>query len=141
MEMGPQEMKDAVRRFVTGIFDEGNFALLNEMTTEGYTFTIPRPGRISGEAFVGVVTEFRSAFSVIRNSYEEQVAEGNVVVTRGTTHVTQPAPTDDPDATGKTASVPWVIFTRFDGERISEQWEVWDELGLMYELGAIPKPD
>ena len=139
--MGPQEMKDATRRFVTGIFDEGNFSLLDEMTTEGYSFTIARPGRISREAFVDVVTEFRSAFSVIRNTYEEQVAEGNVVVTRGTNHATQPAPTDDPDATGTTASVPWVTFTRFEGERISEQWEFWDELGLMYQLGAIPEPD
>jgi predicted ester cyclase len=69
------------------------------------------------------------------------VAEENVVVTRGTTHVTQTAPTDDPDGTGRTASAPWVTFTRIDGERISEQWEVWDELGLMYQLGAIPEPE
>jgi len=139
--MGPQEMKHATRRFVTGIFDEGDYALLDEMTTDGYSFTITRPGRIPRETFVELVTEFRSGFSVIRNTYEEQVAEGNVVVTRGTTLATQPASSDYPDATGNTASVPWVIFTRFEGDRISEQWEVWDELGLMYQLGAIPEPD
>lgn len=139
--MDPREMKDATRRFMTGIFDEGNFALLDEMTTDGYSFGIARPGVIAREDFVETISGFRSAFSVIRNTFEEQVAEGNVVVTRGTTHATQPPPADDPNASEKTASVPWVVFTRFDGNRISEQYEVWDELGLMYQLGAIPEPE
>jgi len=139
--MDPQRMKDATRRFITGIFDDGNFDLLGEMTTDSYSFSIARPGVIPKETFVEAVSGFRSGFSLIRNSYEEQVAEGNVVVTRGTTHATQATAVDDPDATAKAASVPWVIFTRFEGDRISEQYEVWDELGLMYQLGVIPEPE
>jgi len=138
--MGPQEMKDATRRFVTGIFDEGNFDLLEEMTTDDFSFSIPRPGLIPKESFPDVVGGFRSSFSAVRNTFEDQVAEGSLIVTRGTTHVTQAPPDDDPGASLRTASVPWIIFTRFEGERISEQYEVWDELGLMYQLGAIPEP-
>ena len=137
--MGPQEMKDAARRFITGLFDEGNLALVEEMTTEGFSFFIPRPGVIPREALSEAVSGFRSAFASIRNTYEEQVAEGNVVVTRGTSHITQ-APSPEGPGEAKTASVPWVIFTRFEGDRIAENWEVWDEFGLMIQLGAIPDP-
>lgn len=138
--MDPQHMKDATRRFITGVFDEGNFDLLDEMTTDNFSFTIARPGVIPKETFAEAVSGFRSGFSVIRNTYEEQLAEGNVVVTRGTTHATQAPVAEDSREPAKTASVPWVIFTRFEGDRISEQYEVWDELGLMYQLGAIPEP-
>jgi ketosteroid isomerase-like protein len=139
--MGPQEMKDATRRFMTAVFDRGDFGVLDEMTTEDYTFSIARPGTIPRQDFPEAVGEFRSTFSSVRNTFEEQVVEGTVVVTRGTSHVTQPAPSDDPDSTEKQASVPWVVFTRFDGDRISEQYEVWDELGLLHQLGAITEPE
>lgn len=139
--MNAQEMKDASRRFMTGVFDEGDFALFDEMTTDGYAFTIARPGLIPKREFVDTVRGFRSGFSVIRNTFEEQVIEGNVVVTRGTSHVTQLAPADDRNAIPMEASVPWIVFTRFEGDLISEHYEVWDELGLMYQLGAIPEPE
>jgi predicted ester cyclase len=39
-------------------------------------------------------------------------------------------------ATGRKVSVPWVIITRFAGERISEDWELYDENGLLHQLDA-----
>ena len=139
--MGPQEMKEATLRFMTGVFDEGNFDLFDEMTTSGYSFSIARPGLIRKEDFVGAISEFRSGFSSIRNTFDEQVVEGNVVVTRGTTHLIQAEPAEDPGGDAKQAAVPWVVFTRFEGDLISGQYEVWDELGLMHQLGAIPEPE
>jgi len=31
-----------------------------------------------------------------------------------------------------------VVFTHFDGDRIAKDWEVYDELGLLMQIGAIP---
>ena len=42
--MNAQQMKDASRRFMTGVFDEGDFALFDEMTMDGCSLTIARPG-------------------------------------------------------------------------------------------------
>ena len=36
-------------------------------------------------------------------------------------------------------ATPWVVFTLFDGDRIVQDWEVRDELGLMMQIGAIPE--
>lgn len=132
--MGPQEMKDTVRRFVTGIFDETNFGLVEEMTTDGFTFSLPRVGTITKEAFVETMSAYRSAYSVVRNTFEEQVVEGDMVVTRGTSHVTQAESVEE----ARSASVPWVMFTRFEGDLIAENWELWDELGSNMQLGVGP---
>lgn len=136
--MGPQEMKDTVRRFVTGIFDETNFGLVEEMTTDGFTFSLPRVGTITKEAFVETMSAYRSAYSVVRNTFEEQVAEGDMVVTKGTSHVTQAESAVEPGVAPQSASVPWVMFTRFEGDRIAENWELWDELGSNIQLGVGP---
>jgi predicted ester cyclase len=139
--MDPSEMKATVRKWLTGIFDEGNFDLVDEMTAEGYAFHIARPGMIKREVFVETIAASRAAYTGINNTFEEQIAEGNVVVSRGTTRATHTGMLGDLEPTGKTVAVPWVIFTRFEGDRIIEDRELWDELGLMYQLGAIPEPE
>jgi len=137
--MDAQEMKDTARRWLTGIFDNADFSLIEAMTADGYTFHIARPGTLDAAALPEVITAFRTAFPDLNNTIEEQIVEGNVVVTRGTTHGTHQGPLGDLSATGKTVATPWVVFTRFDGDRIVQDWEVWDELGLMMQIGAIPE--
>ena len=61
-----------------------------------------------------------------------------MVVTRGTTRGTHLGPFGDLPATGKALSVPWVTFTRFDGDRITAEWQVYDALRAMNQLGVIP---
>jgi len=137
--MDAQEMKDTARRWLTGIFDNADFGLIEEMTADGYSFYVPRPGTMDAGTLTEVVTAFRTALPDLNNTFEEQIVEGNVVVTRGTTHGTHQGPLGDLPATGKTVAIPWVVFTRFDGGRIVEDWEVYDELGLMMQIGAIPE--
>jgi predicted ester cyclase len=64
-----------------------------------------------------------------------------VVVSRGTTHGTPQGPLGDLPATGKVVRVPWVIFTRFDADRIVEAWELYDEFRFMKQPGLIPESE
>jgi hypothetical protein len=136
--MDAQEMKDTARRWITGIFDEGNFDLIQELTTEDYFFYMPNPGKISRDDLPGLVTGFRTAIPDLHNTIHEQLSEGDVVVTRGTTQGTHDGPLGDLPATGNPVKSEWVIFTRFSGDRISQDWEVYDEMGAMTQMGAIP---
>ncbi len=139
--MNAQEMKDTTRRWMTGIFDNGNFDLIEELAAEGYTFHHPRLGVVERDGFADLAKLFRSAFPDLNNTFEEQVVDGNTVVTRGTTRGTHQAPMGDLPATGKSIVIPWVTFTRFDGERIVGEWQMYDGLRVLNQLGVIPEDD
>lgn len=63
-----------------------------------------------------------------------------MVVTRGTTRGTHRGPFAGIAPTGKTIAVPWVIVTSFRGDRIVADWEIYDALGMMTQLGVAPVP-
>jgi len=67
-----------------------------------------------------------------RNTIEGQVVDGEIVVTRGTTHRTD-------TATARAIEIPWMIWTRFAGDKIAEDWEVYDKPASAHETGAVPK--
>ncbi len=43
-------------------------------------------------------------------------------------------------ATGKQVTVTGIWILRLAGGKIAEQWGVFDSLGLMQQLGAVPPP-
>jgi len=91
------------------------------------------------DALKELVNFYRNAFPDLSNTIEEQIAEGNKVVTRGTTRETHQGPLGNIPASGKRIAVPWVMITRFDEEKIAEELEVYDALDFMQQIGAIPR--
>lgn len=136
--MKPQEMKDTARRWIQGIFDNADYDMIAKMTTEDYAYVLPRPGRVSREDLPGLIDGFRASIPDLHNVIHEQVVDGNVVVTRGTTHGTNTGPLGDIPPSGKAIQTDWIIFTRFVEEKIAEDYEIFDEMGVMMQMGAIP---
>jgi steroid delta-isomerase-like uncharacterized protein len=139
--MDSQSLKDMTRRWIVGVFDERNFGLIAEMNSEDCVFHLNGMEPFGAETLRSVHSSFVTAFPDLHNTIEKQVAEGNVVATRGTTHGTHQGPLGKIAATGKSVSVPWMIFTRFDGGRIVENHEIYDEAALMKQLGVAPESD
>jgi predicted ester cyclase len=44
-------------------------------------------------------------------------------------------------ATGKRVTVHGISIMRFEGGKIAEAWDNWDQLGLLTQIGAFPTPD
>ena len=137
--MDSQTLKEMTHRWIIGLWDENNFDLIGEMTAEGWTFGVNQLDPYGADTFPEAVSMYRKAFPDMKNTIEEQVVEGDVVVTRGTTRGTHQGPLDEIPATGKKVAVPWVIFTRFKNGRIVEDWEIFDEHGFFKQLGIIPE--
>jgi hypothetical protein len=136
--MDAQEMKDAARRWISGVWDGADYSLIREMTSEGYTFTLPREVVIPREGLPDLIETYRASIPDLRNTIHEQLVDGNVVVTKGTTFGTHTGPFGDLTPTGKPIVCEWVMFTRFEGDRIVEDWEIFDEFGVMVTMGAVP---
>ncbi len=128
-----------VQRWVTEMWAGGNLGLVDEFTTPDYVFRAPGIGEVRGrQALKELATQFRTAFPVYINTIEDQLAAGDRVATRGATRGTHEAAFDDIPATGRSVTVEWIPISRFEGARIVEEWEVYDALGLLQQLGAVP---
>jgi predicted ester cyclase len=71
------------------------------------------------------VAGYRSAFPDARSSVEDQIAEGDKVVTRWR-------------ARGDEFEMDGVTIERIEDGRIAEVWVARDELGLLRQLGVVP---
>ena len=72
---------------------------------------------------------------------EEVVAEGDRVAGRFTMQGTHAGTLFGIPATGKVVEVGVMVIARFDeAGRWVEDWNSWDQLGMMQQLGVIPTP-
>jgi len=130
--------KAAARRWILGIWDGGELNLLDELASSSYSYSTPGRADLRGQAFKDFVTETRAAFPDLRNTIEEQIAQGSKVVTKGTTRGTQQGPFVGIPPTGRAIVSPWVIITEFEGGKVARDWEIFDALGIVQQLGAMP---
>ena len=85
-----------------------------------------------------VLGGLRSAFQGMHWSIEEQIEEGDKVVTRFVWSGEHCAEFFGVPATGRTVTVWGVVIDRFVDEKIKETRIIMDGLGLMAQLGVFP---
>ncbi len=134
--MTSDKNKELVRRWMTGIWDDGNTQLLQELAVDNYFYYAPGQGEFRDESFIGFVNAVRAAIPDLNNTFEEQIAEGDTVVTRGITRGTHQGAFGDIAASGNAIEVPGVMITKIKDGQITEEWEIFDTLTFMTQLGA-----
>ncbi len=95
------------------------------------------PGLDGQKAFIGM---FISAFPDIKMTVEDEIAEGDKVVTRWTAAGTHTGELMGIPATGKQVTMKGVDINRFSGGKNVEHWGQLDQMGLMQQLGVVPPP-
>ena len=137
--MSNEARKRAVYRWVTEGWGGGNIALVDELIGPDYVYRALGMPEVRGAAGIReMVTTVRAALPDLTNTVELQVAEGDIVVTRGTTRGTHLGPWAETPASGNSVTLPWVLISRFDGDKIVDEFEAFDTLGMMQQIGAIP---
>lgn len=140
-------MSDANKAIVQKWFDASNnhdFAAYNEICTPDYVHHDPNLPvqdadletfkQIIGGGFVG-------AFPDLSLKVDDMIAEGDRVAVRwhflGTHNGELPGDPPLPP-TGKSISVDSTSVHRVADGRVAEAWVIFDVLGMMQQLGAIP---
>jgi steroid delta-isomerase-like uncharacterized protein len=98
----------------------------------------PNAGLHGPEGYKRSAAMYRAAFPDLRMKVEDQIAEGDKVVTRWTATGTHDGDLPGFPATGRTSTVTGIGIDRFEGGLIVETWGNWDTLGMMQQLGAVP---
>jgi len=134
--------KALARRLVEEAFNAGRLEVTDELIASDFVGHDPSlPGEVRGPAGVKeVIAGYRAAFPDIRVMIEDQIADGDLVVTRWRATGTHQGELMGMSATGKQATVTGITIDRIVGGRIAESWDNWDTLGMMQQLGAIPAP-
>jgi predicted ester cyclase len=139
--MSTETNKALIRR----IFEEGMNGNRPEVYDEtiapdyvNYDFPAPAPGR---EGFKIVTAMFQAAFPDMRTVLEDEIAEGDKVVTRGYFTGTHKGEFMGIPPTGKTIKVGYIDIWRVANGRGKDNWVQMDMLGLMQQLGVIPAPE
>jgi len=139
--MSTEQNKAIARRFLEEVFGQGKLAVVDEIFAPDHIDHGPStlPGMPTGpEGSKMVVTIYRNAFPDIHFTIDEQIAEGDKVVTRWTGRGTHKGELAGIPATGKSATVTGVGVDRIVNGKIVESWGIFDQFGMMQQLGIIP---
>ena len=141
--MSLEENKAITRRFLDEIFAGGNLELVDELFAPNFVLHDPSvPQEVRGlEAMKQYITMYRTAYPDTHFTVEDQIAEGDEVVTRWTGQGTHQGELMGIAPTGNRVTVTGIEIDRISGGKIEETWVNYDALGMMQQLGIIPQSE
>ena len=141
--MSTEQNKATFQRYVEEVGNEGNLELADEIFDRYLAHqsdgSVLERGPEDVKRFMG---EFREAFPDFHSTIEDQIAEGDKVVTRWTMRGTHQGEFRGIAPTGKQITVTGIGIFRFSDEgKVIESWDNFDQLGMMRQLGVVPSPE
>ena len=126
-------------------WNQGNVAPLDEILASDYIHHDPgRPDVRSREDYKRWLAESHNLFPDLQIIGEDQVAEGDKVVTRWTFNGTNTGDFETPaplPATGRKVAFMGMNIYRFAGGKIVEEWFLEDTMGMLQQLGFMPEAE
>ena len=119
----------------------GNFDAFDEFVVPDYVDNDPIPGQKSGrEGLKDAYRMFLAAFPDVWFTFEDLIAEGDLVVGRGVIKGTHKGDFLGIPPSGKELHWTGTRMFRVRNGKVVEGWINLDFLGLMQQMGAIPAP-
>ncbi len=129
------------RRAIDEVWNQGKLEAIAELFAQNAVFTDPSApgGKFTGpEGMKQFVQVYQGAFPDLRLTINDQIAEGDKVVTRWTATGTQTGALMAIAPTGKHGTVTGINIERYQGGQVVESWSSYDMLGLLQQLGVVP---
>ena len=137
-----EENKALARRWFEEVFNAQNFDVADEITAQDTVNHDPTltdlPSGPEGDRHV--VNLYHGAFPDAQITVEDQIAEGDRVVTRWTGRGTHQGELLGVPPSGNRVEISGITINRVSGGKIAETWTNYDALGMMQQIGALPSP-
>jgi steroid delta-isomerase-like uncharacterized protein len=135
-----EQNKELARKVFEDVQTDGNAEIIDELVTADYVGHTPL-GDIHGpEGARQFDAMLHEAFPDKTVTIEDQIAEGDRVVTRWVCHGTHNGQFQGLSPTGKKIALTGTTIFRIANGKLVEGWTQPNLLGLMQQLGAIPEP-
>lgn len=137
--MNITEKKAFSRRLIETVWNEGKVDTLDTFLTPNHRYTDASSSlhEIGIDALKKHVLSFRKAFPDAKFKIEDQIAEGEKLVTLLTVTATHEGEFMGLPASHKNASLPAISIERFEGDKVAEVFVLWDALTFMRIAGGL----
>ena len=86
------------------------------------------------------IAMYKTAFPDLKTTIEDEIAEGDRVVTRWTLRGTHQGEIEEfGPPTGRRMELKGITINRIEGGKIAEEWEIFDTLSMLKQLGLAPE--
>ncbi len=140
--MSAEEYKEKARRLMEEAFGGGKVEVIDEVLDPDFVCYDPNSesGEVRGaDTFKQEIEYFRQAVPDLTYTVEDQIADGEKVVTRWKASGTHEGEFFGIPGSGNRIEMTGIQIDRFDGEsgKMVEEWPEYDLLGAMRQIGAI----
>jgi predicted ester cyclase len=132
------QRKRTMERVVDEIVRDAKLDAVDELYTPDFLWHAPGVELRGREQLKGLFRDFRKAFPARTYTYELMLFTGDYVVSRWILNGVQKGPIMGVKNTGKRVRTSGITIARFAGSQIAEEWEEFDGLGMLRQLGALP---
>jgi predicted ester cyclase len=127
-----------VRRNFEELWHRGNVDYLDEICGADFVAHDALAGDVDREGLKSIVRMFRDAIPDIRFRLDDVLVSGSYCTVRWTSTGTHRGQLMDIAPTGRSVEVRGIGIARYANDKEQENWEMWDVMGLMQQLGAVP---
>lgn len=137
-----EQNKSVERRLLEEVYGQGKLEVIDELVASDFVGhgTAADGGDQGRDAYKQSVVEMRGAFPDLQLTVEDQIAEGDKVVTRWRARETHAGTFQGVPPTGKLGEISGTIIDRLADGKVVECWSNTDDLGLLQQLGVVPAP-
>lgn len=136
--MSTEANKAVVRRWAEEVLSKGNLTTIDELFAADYVDHTNPPGWPPGSiGHKQIIALYHTAFPDFHYTIEQEIAEGDMVVIRGTYQMMHQGEFFGIAPTGKRATTTGMHLFRLADGKIVEHWCNNDDLGVMRQLGVV----
>ena len=133
------DIKALARTTIEELFDKGRTGYLDEVSELSFIGHDPVSQKSVGlDEEKRIAETFRQGFPDLRCTVTDTVTEGDRCVCRWTMTGTHSGTFLEIPPTGRKVVVDGISEMRFHQGKLAEQWTIYDCLGLLSQLGAMP---
>ena len=137
--MAIEQNKMLARRLFEEVWNGKNLAVLDELVAPNFVFHNSVQTLYGPEGFKQFATTYHNAFPEAYFTIEDVIAEGDTVALRWTARGAHKGELLGIPPTGKEVTVSGITITLLSNGKSVESWGEFDALGMLQQIGVIPK--
>jgi predicted ester cyclase len=113
---------------------EGDWRRLDGLLADGFTYT-GDSAVYSRDQYFGFMQALKDAMAEMTMEFTHVVADGDLVSIRFVTRAKNVGKFMGAPATGKKVEITGIFIRRIEGDKVVQEWQTTDLLGLMTQMG------